>query len=179
MRCQISGIVYFPALQSIEHDHWDSTGHVHKRHQTKITIGATNARFQYGYLIVLSLVSIEFSVAAFVDPAASRLDPGPQLKLLSGLASVLGKLMSVWYPLSAILFGVQTWLVWQTAGREVLLVAGAIWPLASVDRSFSLFRPIPVSPKVIPTGSGYTVSGIRDIACELPLSRLQSSCSHM
>jgi len=33
--------------------------------------------------IVVSLVGVEFSVAAFVDPAAWRLDPEPQLKLLS------------------------------------------------------------------------------------------------
>ena len=48
--------------------------------------------------IVLSLVSVEFSVAAFVDPAAWRLDPEPQLKILSHLAFVLGRVMPVWYP---------------------------------------------------------------------------------
>ena len=49
--------------------------------------------------IVLSLVSVEFSVAIFVDPAALRLDPEPQLKLLSRLASVLGKVMPSGIPL--------------------------------------------------------------------------------
>ena len=82
--------------------------------------------------LVLSLVSVEFSVAAFVDPAAWRLDPEPQLKLLSRLASVLGRVMPVWYPVSAFLLGVQTWLYWHTSGRGALLVADAIWLLASV-----------------------------------------------
>ena len=37
-------------------------------------------------VIVLSLVGVEFSVAAFIDPAAWRLDPEPQLnKILAGI----------------------------------------------------------------------------------------------
>ena len=39
--------------------------------------------------IVLSLVGVEFSVSAFINPAARRLDPEPQLKILSRLAAVL------------------------------------------------------------------------------------------
>jgi uncharacterized membrane protein len=94
---------------------------------------------------VLSLVSVEFSVAAFVDPAAWRLDPEPQLKILSRLASVLGKVMPVWYPVSALLLGIQTWLYWHTAGRGVLLTADAIWLLASVG---SIIFLVPLNTRV-------------------------------
>ncbi len=95
--------------------------------------------------IVLSLVSVEFTVAAFVDPAAWRLDPEPQLKMLSRLAAVLGTVMPVWYPLSAVLFGIQTWLYWQTPGRGVLLTADAIWLLASVG---SILFLVPLNTRI-------------------------------
>jgi len=94
---------------------------------------------------VLSLVSVEFSVAAFVDPAAWRLDPEPQLKILSRLGSVLGKVMPVWYPVSALLLGIQTWLYWHTSGRGVLLSADAIWLLASVG---SIIFLVPLNTRV-------------------------------
>jgi hypothetical protein len=94
---------------------------------------------------VLSLVSVEFSVAAFLDPAAWRLDPGPQLKILSRLASVLGKVMPVWYPVSALLLGVQTWLYWHLSGRGILLTADAIWLLASVG---SIIFLVPLNTRV-------------------------------
>jgi hypothetical protein len=96
-------------------------------------------------LIVFSLVSVEFSVAAFVDPAAWRLEPKPQLQILSRLASVLGKVMPVWYPVSALLFGVETWLYWRTSGREILLFADAIWLLASVG---SIVFLVPLNTRV-------------------------------
>ena len=95
--------------------------------------------------IVLSLVSVEFSVAAFVDPAAWRLDPEPQLKLLSRLATVLGRVSPVWYPLSAILLGVQTWLHWHTPARGILLTATAIWILASLG---SILFLVPLNTRV-------------------------------
>src|SRR4051794_1082619 len=66
--------------------------------------------------IVLSLVGVEFSVSAFVNPAAWRLDPEPQLKMLGRFASVLGKVMPVWYPVCALLLGIQTWSHWHTLG---------------------------------------------------------------
>lgn len=95
--------------------------------------------------IVLSMVSVEFSVAVFVDPAAWRLDPGPQLQILSRLASVLGKVMPVWYPVCALLFGIQTWLYWHTSGRGVLLAADVLWLLASVG---SVVFLVPLSKRV-------------------------------
>jgi hypothetical protein len=49
--------------------------------------------------IVLTLVGVEFSVSAFVNPAASRLESEAQLRMLSRFALVLGKVMPVWYPL--------------------------------------------------------------------------------
>jgi uncharacterized membrane protein len=96
-------------------------------------------------VLVLSLVGVEFSVAAFIDPAAWRLDPEPQLKLLSRLASVLGKVMPVWYPVSALLLGIQTWLFWNSSGRGILLTADAIWLLASVG---SILFLVPLNNRV-------------------------------
>jgi hypothetical protein len=82
--------------------------------------------------IVLTLVGVEFSVSAFVNPVASRLESGSQLKMLSRLALVLGKVMQVWYPLSILLFGIQTWLCWHIPGRSILLIADAVWVMTSV-----------------------------------------------
>ena len=50
--------------------------------------------------IVLTLLGVEFSVSAFVNPAASRLEPESHLKMLSHSALVLGKVMPVWYSLT-------------------------------------------------------------------------------
>jgi len=82
--------------------------------------------------IVLTLVGVEFSVSAFVNPAALRLEPEAQLRMLSRFALVLGKVMPVWYPVCTLLLGTETWLYWHTFGRGVLLTADAIWLLASV-----------------------------------------------
>ena len=82
--------------------------------------------------LVLTLVGVEFSVFAFANPAAWRLDPEPQLQILSRLALVLGRVMPVWYPVCALLLGVQTWLHWHMAGLGALLAVDALWILASV-----------------------------------------------
>ncbi len=96
-------------------------------------------------LIVVSLVSVEFPVSAFVNPAAWRLDPEPQLKILSRYASVLGRVMSVWYPVCTLILGIQTWLHWHTSGFRILLTADAIWLLASVA---SIFFLVPLNSRV-------------------------------
>jgi hypothetical protein len=82
--------------------------------------------------IVLTLVGVEFSVSAFVNPAALRLEPESQLKMLSRFALVLGNVMPIWYPIATLLFGIQTWLCWHTAGHVILIAADAIWALTSV-----------------------------------------------
>jgi uncharacterized membrane protein len=82
--------------------------------------------------IVLTLVGVEFSVSAFVNPAASRLGSEAQLRILSRLSVVLGRVMPVWYPACTLLFGIETWLQWSTPGRGVLLAADVIWLLTSV-----------------------------------------------
>jgi uncharacterized membrane protein len=53
--------------------------------------------------------------------------------------------MPVWYPVSALLFGIQTWLYWHTSGRVILLIADAIWLLASVG---SIIFLIPLNTRV-------------------------------
>lgn len=95
--------------------------------------------------VVVSLVGVEFSVAAFVDPAAWRLDPGSQLKLLSHLASVLGIVMPVWYSVSAFFICIQTWLNWHTAAWGMLLTAAGIWLFASVG---SIIFLVPLNTRV-------------------------------
>ncbi len=82
--------------------------------------------------LVVTLIGVEFSVSAFANPAAWRLDPEPQLQILSRLALVLGKVMPVWYPVCALLLGLETWLHWHTGGAAILLAADALWLLASV-----------------------------------------------
>ena len=96
-------------------------------------------------IVILLLVSVEFSVSAFMNPAAWRLDPEPQLQLLSRFASVLGKVMPVWYPVCALLLGIETWLHWHTAGIKLLFVADAIWLLASVA---SIFLLVPLDSRI-------------------------------
>jgi uncharacterized membrane protein len=96
-------------------------------------------------LIVVTLVGVEFSVSAFVNPAAWRLEPESQLKMLSRFALVLGKVMPVWYPVCALLLGIQTWLHWHTPGRAILLTADAIWVLTSVA---SIFVLVPLNSRV-------------------------------
>lgn len=95
--------------------------------------------------IVLTLVGVEFAVSAFVNPAAWRLETAPQLKMLSRLAFVLGKVMPVWYPVCAMMLGIQTWLHLHTEGREVLLTAVAIWVVVSIATIFLL---VPLNTRV-------------------------------
>ncbi len=96
-------------------------------------------------VIILTLVGVEFSVSAFVNPAASRLEPKAQLQILSRCALVLGRVMPVWYPVCAVLFLVQTWLLWHAAERGVLLVAAAIWLLATAA---SVFFLVPLNTRI-------------------------------
>ena len=95
--------------------------------------------------VVLTLFGVGFSVSAFVNPAAWRLEAESQSKMLSRLALVLGKVMPVWYPISALLTGIQTWLRWHTPGRAILLTADAIWVLISVA---SIFVLVPLAIRV-------------------------------
>ena len=95
--------------------------------------------------IVLSLIGVEFSVSAFINPAARRLDPEPQLKILSRLAFVFGRVMPVWYPVCALLLGVETWQYWHAPDRDVLLAALAIWLLASVA---SIMFLVPMNTRI-------------------------------
>ena len=95
--------------------------------------------------VVLPLIGVEFSVSAFVNPAAWRLEPESQLKVLSRLALVLGKVMPVWYPVATLLFGLETWSYWHTPGRPTLLTADAIWLLTAVA---SIFLLVPLNTRV-------------------------------
>ena len=90
---------------------------------------------------VLTLVGVEFSVSAFLNPAAWRLAPEPQLQMLSRVASVLGKVMPVWYPVCALLLAVQTWLHWHLPGFRILLAADAVW-LAVVVATILFLVPL-------------------------------------
>ena len=80
-----------------------------------------------------------------VNPATWRLEPESQLKMLRRFALVLGKVMPVWYAVSTLLLGLQTWLCWHTPGRAILLTADAIWVLISVA---SIFVLVPLNSRV-------------------------------
>jgi uncharacterized membrane protein len=110
------------------------------------SIGALMPLFNIATLFVIfTLVGAEFSVSAFVNPAAWRLEPESQLKMLSRFALVLGKVMPVWYLLSTLVLGIQTWLHWHTPERAILLTADAIWVLTSVA---SIFVLVPLNSRV-------------------------------
>jgi hypothetical protein len=95
--------------------------------------------------VVLTLLGVEFSVSAFMNPAVSQLEPESQLKTLSRSALVLGKVMPVWYSVSTLLLGIQTWLYWRTTGRSILLTADAIMVLIAVA---SIFFLVPLASRV-------------------------------
>lgn len=95
--------------------------------------------------VILTLVGVEFFVSAFVNPVVWRLEPESQLKMLSRFALVLGKAMPVWYSVSTLLLGIQTWLCWHTPGRALLLTADVIWVLTSVA---SILVLVPLNNRV-------------------------------
>jgi uncharacterized membrane protein len=95
--------------------------------------------------VVLTLLGVEFSVSAFVNPVTGRLEPESQFKMLSYLALVLGKVMPVWYSVSTLLLSIQTWLCWHTPGRAILLTADAIMVLIAVA---SIFFLVPLASRV-------------------------------
>lgn len=95
--------------------------------------------------LVATLAGVEFSVSAFVNPAAWRLEPEPQLKMLSRCAFLAGRAMPVWYSACALMLGIQTWLHWHASGRELLLAADAIWVLISL---LSIIFLVPLNNRV-------------------------------
>ena len=95
--------------------------------------------------VVLILVGVEFSVSAFVNPAAWRLQPEAQLKMLSRFALVLGKVMPVWYPFASLLFAIHIWLWWHTPERTLVLIAATIWIITSLA---SILFLVPLNSRV-------------------------------
>ena len=95
--------------------------------------------------VVLTLLGVEFSVSAFVNPVVWRLEPESQLKTLSRFAVVGGKVMPVWYLGSTLLLGIQTWLCWHTPARSILLTVDAILVLIAV---LSIFILVPINSRV-------------------------------
>lgn len=91
--------------------------------------------------VILLLIGVEFSVSAVVTPSARRLEREPQIKILSHVASVLGRVMPFWYSACLLLLGIETWLHWHTSDFGILLTASAIWVLASVA-SFIFLVPL-------------------------------------
>jgi hypothetical protein len=95
--------------------------------------------------VVLPLAGIEFSVSAFVNPVVWQLEPEPQLKTLSRFAVIGGKVMPVWYLISTLLVGIQTWLCWHTPARSILLTVDAILVLIAVA---SIFVLVPLNSRI-------------------------------
>jgi uncharacterized membrane protein len=96
-------------------------------------------------LFVVALVGVELSVSAFVNPAAWRLDPEAQLKMLSRFAFVLGRVVPVWYPACTLMLGIQTWLHWNHPRLGLLLTADVIWVITSV---VSILFLVPLNSRV-------------------------------
>lgn len=95
--------------------------------------------------LVLTLLGVEFSVSAFMNPVVWRLEPESQLKTLSRFAVVGGKVMPVWYLVSTLLLGIQTWLCWHTPVRSILLLVDAIMVLIAVA---SILVLVPLNSRV-------------------------------
>ena len=102
--------------------------------------------------LLLTLVGVEFSVSAFVNPAAWRLEHEAQLKLLSRLALVLGRVMPVWYAACTLMLGAQTWLHWHLPRRGVLLATDAIWVLTLLG---SILLEVPLNNRVAEGVAGW------------------------
>ena len=102
--------------------------------------------------ITLLMVGAEFSVSAFVDPSAWRLDPEPQSKMLSHYADVLGKVMPFWYGVGLVLLGIETWLCRNAPEFTILLAASAIWFMSTLG---SIIFLVPLNNRVIAVSPGW------------------------
>ena len=100
--------------------------------------------------VILVMVGVEFSVSAFADPSAWRLDPEPQSRFLSLYAAVLGKVMPFWYAGGLVLLGVETWLYRHTSVFTLLLAASTIWFLTTLATMLFL---VPLNNRVIEGGA--------------------------
>ncbi|HLH08868.1 MAG TPA: hypothetical protein VKW78_16635 [Terriglobales bacterium] len=96
--------------------------------------------------LVATLLGVEFSVSAFINPAAGRLEPEAQLRFLHHSASVGGRVMPIWYSACTVVLGIQTWLHWHTPGRALLLAVDAIWIIISL---LSIFFLVPLNNRMI------------------------------
>lgn len=102
--------------------------------------------------LLLTLLGVEFSVSAFVNPVVWRLEPESQLKTLSRFAVLGGKVMPVWYLSSTLLLFIQTWLCWHTPARSILLTVDAIMVLIAVA---SIFVLVPLNTRVAQAASDW------------------------
>ncbi len=102
--------------------------------------------------LVLLMVGAEFSVSAFVNPSAWRLDPEPQSRMLSHYAAVLGKVMPFCYGAGLVLLGLETWLYRHTPEFTILLTASAIWFMATLG---SIIFLVPLNNRVIAASTGW------------------------
>ncbi len=102
--------------------------------------------------IVLSMVGVEFSVSAFVNPNVWRLDPEPQLRMLRPFAAVLGRVMPVWYAAGLALLVAETWVNRNTPESRLLLAASLIWFLTILG---TLRFLVPLNNQVIAGAPGW------------------------
>lgn len=103
-------------------------------------------------VILLLLVGAELSVSAFVNPSAWTLESEAQARMLGHLASVLGKVMPVWYAAGLLLLAAETWLHRQLPGFGALLTASILWLLVTVG---SILFLVPLNNQVIAGGFGW------------------------
>lgn len=104
---------------------------------------------------LLTMVGVEFSLSAFVNPNAWRLEPASQAVLLSPLARLLGRVMPPWYAAGLVLLLIEAWLHRHTAALGLVLTASALWLAAVLG---SIFLLVPLNNRVIAAAPGWQAS---------------------
>jgi uncharacterized membrane protein len=98
-------------------------------------------------LVAGLMVGSELAIAAFIHPTLDQLPDTVHQPAASAIARVLGKVMSIWYPVVVLLALALTILGWrESGGLPTWFAASAIlWILASV---FSLTALVPINNRI-------------------------------
>lgn len=102
--------------------------------------------------LLLILVGAEFSVSAFVNPSAWRLQDDSQARLLGHLAQVLGKVMPLWYAAGMLLLAAESWLHRHSPDFHVIFAASLLWLVATLG---SILFLVPLNNQVIAGAFGW------------------------
>jgi uncharacterized membrane protein len=94
-----------------------------------------------------TLTGSELAVAVFFHPCISRLEDAVHIRAAQPLAKVLGKVMSLWYPLTFLLALAVTFVAHTTRATPwwLALASTVLYALISV---YSLLLPVPINNQV-------------------------------